>query len=729
MIYMKNIITVAFMLIGSLLLSGNGIAQEKESAENVISKMTIDEKLSQLFGIHDYMTHNIKSTMRASITGKGMMVTSGELEKYNIPGMTFVDGPKGVSYHGKHTVFPAPVLRSFAFDKELEFRIGEALAAETKSCGANYIGAVTLNLTTHPHNGQAELWYGEDPTVAGLLGVELTKGVQNEKDVMACAKHFAMFELETNKGEVNAVIGERALREVYLVPFRKVVQDARIASMMPGYNKVNGIYACEQKQLLTDIARDEWGFEGFYGSDWGFGVYNGLNSIKAGNNIEMPLDVHYRKDTILSFINNGQLTWNEIDELILPTIKTKMEYGANKAYSLGADVIKEHRQLAQECAEKGIVLLKNNNVLPLNSKELKNVLVVGDLAKSGNLGEHFYVPDHRKSDVVTPLKGIRNFFKGTNTTVTFVNGKDRDELNTLADKADAIIVCVGRSDEDQSESVVNPDTNTPMFGMRSAGDREHLDLFLDEQNMIRTVSRSGKKMTVIYFGGSAVITSTWDHLASSIINAGFPGMNGGAALANIIFGKVNPSGKLSYSIFEKESDYPAMPNDPMERATTKDGYDPYKDPYDVEYGYYHGYMLAEKNDIPVSYPFGFGLSYTNFKIDNISTDKKTYGEKDVIKVTCNLTNVGDREGGEVVQVYAGFKNAKIERPVKAIKDFEKVYLEANGSKTVELSIPVKDLAYWDVDSQSWKIEKITYPIYVGNSSRTEDLQIVEVSVE
>lgn len=495
--------------------------------------------------------------------------------------------------------------------------MGEALATETAACGANYIGAVTLNLTTHPHNGQAELWYGEDPFHAALMGVSLTKGIQKDYRVMACAKHFAMFELETNKGEINAVVSPRALNEIYLIPFMKAVQDADIASMMTSYNKVNGTFSSEHKELLTDIARNRWGFKGFYTSDWGFAVYNGLNAIKAGNNVEMPADIHFRADSIYSLMDKGLLNWTDIDNLIRPTIATKLQYGENETHPLSRAEKKELVRLSQEAAEKSIVLLKNEGVLPLQADKQKQVLIVGELAKSGNMGEWHYVPEHDFSDVVTPLRGIRRHLKPYGTRGIYCFGENLNELSLLADKSDAIVVCVGRTDFTQSQNSVDPDTMYPLADY-NGGDRHDLDLSLYEQSILRTVYRAQKKTAVVYFGGSAVITTPWERLAPSFLYAGFGGINGGSALARVLFDEVNPSGKLSFSIFRHESDCPDMPDNPWIKATTKeDGYNPYVDPYDVNYDYYFGYMLADKKDLQVSYPFGFGLSYTTFSVGNI----------------------------------------------------------------------------------------------------------------
>lgn len=724
----QNIKSIATLLF--CVLSGNAVVAQTSNVDKIVSQMTLEEKLSQMYGVHDGTTYTINSALHQGLTGKSLMLSGGGVKRLGIPAMTFVDGPKGISYHGKHTIYPAPVLRGCSFDKDLEYRIGRALGMETAATGGNFIGAVTLNLTTHPRNGQAELWYGEDPWLAAGLGVALTKGIQQDHKVMACAKHYAMFELETNKGEINAVVTPRALNEVYLIPFMKVVEDANIASIMPSYNKVNGIFSSENKYLLTDIARNRWGFKGFYSSDWGFSVYHCLNAIKAGTNMEMPSDIHFKKDSIQGFVDKGLLSWSEIDNLVKPTIATKLQYANNESYRLSREVKEQLRNLSQESAEKSMVLLKNDNhVLPFDASSMKRVLVVGGLAKSGNLGETGYVPSHDYSELITPLRGIRRYLKSSGVSVKYCSGEDLQELSFMAQRADAIIVCVGRNENEQTENAVNPDTSLPLGGYMSAGDRSNLDLSLSEQNIIRTVYRAQKKMAVVYYGGSAVITSTWDHLTPALIFGGFGGANGGMALANILFGKVNPSGKLSFSIFERESDYPVMPDNPWNRATTKDGYNPYISPYNVDYDYYFGYTKADRDNIKVSYPFGYGLSYTSFSLENIKLSKASYGENDEVKMECVVRNTGNRAGGEVVQAYVGTTKSVVDRPEKSLRQFEKVYLQPGESKEVSISIPVKDLAYFDETIDRFKVEKTGYKLFVGTSSRHEDLQEVDFSIE
>lgn len=704
-------------------------AQTEQQAGKLLQEMTEKEKFAQLYGLHDGTQYTLNSTLRQGLTGKGSMVTSGRNSKRGIPGITFVDGPKGVSYHGKHVIYPAPVLRGCSFDRDLEYRVGQALATETKAVGANYIGAVTLNITTHPQCGQAELWYGEDPFHVALMGVSLTRGIQHDHKVMACAKHFAMFELETNKGEINAVVGQRALNEVYLLPFMKAVKDANVASMMTSYNKVNGTFTSENKRLLTDIARNKWGFRGYYTSDWGFSVYNCLNALRAGSNVEMPCDIHFRADSIRAFINAGQYSWAELDNTLRPILSTKLQYGENEAHRLSRDEKKELINLSQEVAEKSMVLLKNNGVLPFNPKGMKQVLVVGQLAKSGNLGEWHYVPDHNFSNIITPLRGLRKLLHPYGVSVVYASGEDLNEVKFLAQKSDAVIVCIGRTDFTQSQVSVDPDTMYPL-ATYNGGDRQNLDITTTELGLMRTCYRNCQNMAVTYFGGSAVITSTWERLAPSIVYAGFGGQNGGLALAKILFGDTNPSGKLSFSIFKHESDYPSMPDDPAFSLSTKyDNFDPHVDAFDVDYDYYFGYRLAEKKGIEVSYPFGYGLSYTTFSVANPATNKKTYSADDVIRVSCTVKNTGNREGAEVVQAYVGTDSSAIDQPQKALKNFAKVNLKAGESKNVELEIPVSDLAYWNESTDNWSIEKTSYTLYVGTSSQDKDLQPLHFNVK
>ncbi len=724
---MKTIYKIGLYLGCFLFSITNSFAQDKPTAEEILAKMTPEQKIKELNGVDDYVQQIFLSAVKKGLTNKSLHSISGGNKKLGIPQLRFTDGHKGVTNGGKWTVFPSTLLRAATFDIELEHKVGLAYSSEAEAAGADLMGGCTVNILRNPRGGRSEESYGEDPFLAGEMGVQLVKGVQESGKVMAMAKHFAMNSIENNRFNVNAITDERTLREVYIPQFEKMVKEGKVSAVMSAYNRVNGVYCAENDMLLNDILREEWGFDGFVMSDWVYGVHSTAKSMKAGLNIEMPMRHYYSQDSIMAAIENKQITWEDVDNAVLQVLRKKLAYGENKPHKLDKEVRKNDEMLSQEVAEKGMILLKNDNVLPFSTQKVKNVVLVGELAKYNNLGEAAYLPDIPRRWEITPYDGVKNFFKGTDVNVWCTDGKNKDEFEKLVSRADAVIVCVGFTSIDEGENFHTSEGIA--FAPHPGGDRDNMNLHQDDINLINLTSRHTRNMAVVVFGGGTPVVSQWISRASALLVAGIPGQNGGHALANILFGKVSPSGKLPYSIYVDENDYPAFPHSHLQMQQPWEiNESEYVDPYDVDYGYYFGYTLADKENIPVSFPFGYGLSYTSFKLDNINTDKNIYNTDDLIKVTCKVTNTGEMKGGETVQVYVGFENAKIDRPIKALKGFEKVYLNPGESKNIEVEIPMKELAYWDVDSKSWKVEKVDYSLYVGNSSRNEDLQELHVSV-
>ena len=723
-IYKLNILFISILASNILWAQKNN-----QSPEYVLSQMSEDDKINELNGVDNYLSWIFNSMLKKGLTNKSALAPSGGNKKLDIPTLLFTDGHKGVTAGGRFTAFPSTLLRGASFDKDLEYRIGQAMSSEAEAAGANLIGGCTANLLRNPRGGRSEESYGEDTYLSGEMATAMVKGVQKSGKIMANGKHFALYSIENNRFNVDVKVDERALREVYLPQFKKMVQEGDLASMMSGYNKVNGVYCSENKHLLTDILRNEWGYKGFVVSDWIYGTYSTAKALKAGLNIEMPMKHYFSKDSIMYAIKTNQITWKDVDNAVLPILKQKLKYGQNDSHRLDASTIQKNRALSQEAAEKGMVLLKNECVLPFSQNKVKTILLVGELAKYHNLGEFTYIPDVPKRLRITPYKGMKNVLKDTNVSVWYTDGKNKDELEKLASRADAIVVCAGFTSIDEAENF-HTSEGQPILPVVGGGDRDNLNLHPDDIALINLCSRYDKKnMVVVLFGGGTPVVSNWINRTSALLVGGIPGMQGGNALANILFGKVNPSGKLPYSIYENENDYPSFPNSHLQAQQPWEiNEKKFQSPFEVKYDYYLGYTLAEKNKIAVSYPFGYGLSYTKFAIDNISTNKQSYSEDDMIEVTCKVTNAGKMQGGEVVQAYVGFENAKVERPAKVLKAFSKVYLSSNQSQNVKLQIPVKDLAYWDVETQSWKVEKIQYTIYVGNSSKAEDLQKVEITV-
>jgi beta-glucosidase len=712
-----------------LIISLGAFSQNTETAESILAKMTPEQKISQLYGVDNYSTFSIQSITKKALTGKSKVLKIGKAAESIITPLAISDGHKGSYTNGDWILFPPTLTRAASFDPELEYKVGKVFSAQAQAAGANIFLGGTNNLLRNPRTGRAEESYGEDTYLTGAMGVQLVKGVQEGNHVMATVKHFAMYSIEDNRYNANINADERTMMEVFLPHFKKLIQEGNAASVMSAYNKVNGEYCGQNKYLLTDILRTDWGFKGFVQSDWTYGVYNTTKAVKAGLNIEMASMRYYSKDSIIAAINRKEITWNDIDNLVLPILKMKLQYGKNEAHILDKKTVQEQRSLAREVAEKSLVMLKNDNILPLSIRTIKNILVVGELGKFNNMGDIVYLCDNPQLKAVTPFQGLKNYLKGSGCELNFTDGKNRVEFRKLATKADAVIVCVGYTSADESEDLVNAD-GLQYHNDKLGGDRENMNLHQLDIDLIRTTPRYCSKSVVVFFGGGTPVVSPWINSTPSLLYAGYYGMEGGNALANILFGKVNPSGKLPYSIFMNEIDYPAFPNNPRKAlASWEINEKKWVDPSDINYGYYLGYTLAEKKNLPVSFHFGYGLSYTNFKIDDISTDKKEYTVDDVIKVKYNVSNIGKVKGAEVVQVYVGFENAKVDRPVKALKGFSKVEVDANGSSTVEVSVPVKELAYWDVNSKLWRVEKIAYPIYVGNSSRFEDLQKVDIAVK
>ncbi len=714
----------------SIIFSVGLRAQSQETAESILAKMTPEEKIDQMYALDGYDDHIIQSILHKGLTNKSITVNGGENKKYDVPGYFFGDGPKGLIEHGNWTFFPATLTRAASFDPELENRIGQVMSAEAEAAGINSIGAATANLLRNPKGGRAEESYGEDTYLSGVMGADLVKGIQASGKVIATAKHFALYSCEENRFNANILADERTMMEVYLPHFKRMVKEGHLKALMTSYNKINGEYASENKFLMKTVLRDYWGYEGLAVSDFVFGMYSTTGPIKVGMNMELPAKEYYKEEAIYKAIENGEITWDDIDALVLQILKVKLEVGQPKAHKVSNAVMKQHTELARESEEKSIVMLKNDNILPYDINEVKNILLVGELAKHHNMGNEGYLGDYPQLRSINPLEGMKNYTKGKNIKVTYTDGKDKKELARLARLADATIVCVGYTQLDEAEYLLDPE-GVPIRGdMTFGGDRENMNLHQLDIDLINMTPRYCKNTTVVFFGAGTPVVSNWINNAPALLYAGYCGLEGGSALARIVFGDVNPSGKLPYSIFVNETDYPAFPYNPRRKTEDWEIYSKdYVDPYEFTYEYYLGYTLSDKENIPVSFPFGFGLSYTDFEINNISTDKTTYSEDETIIVKCQLKNTGNVKGAEVVQVYAGFENAQVERPYKVLKGFTKTELESGNTKTIEIQIPVKDLAYWDVESQTWKVEKIKYPIFVGNSSDNKELTKIEISVK
>ncbi|MFX1273495.1 MAG: beta-glucosidase [Promethearchaeota archaeon] len=673
-------------------LSDNEI---EEKSKKILSIMTLEEKVWQMSGDGTLVKEGPKMLLRYN----SKPIPAGEDKELGIPGIYFSDGPRGVVM-GNSTCFPVSMARGASWDLELEEKIGNIIGIEAKSQGANFFGGVCINLLRHPAWGRAQETYGEDSFHLGAFGEALIKGVQNH--VMACAKHYACNSLENTRFKVDVKIDERTLREVYLWHFKKCVE-AGVASIMSAYNKINGEYCGHNAHLLRDILKNEWKFKGFVITDFIFGIRDGAAAVNAGVDIEMPFQIHMKPKKLLKYLERGKIDEEQVDDAVNRIIKMKLKYahdGDPEIYKKGRIVSKEHVQLALEAARKSIVLLKNDeNILPLNRESINKIAVIGKLADVPNLGDHgssnVYPPY-----VITPLKGIEQS-AGKKIQVLYNSNNKIDELINIARISDIVIIVVGYTYKDEGEHV-------PPKG----GDRSSLRLNDKDETLITKISSINKNCIVILEGGSSIIMEPWKKNVLAILIAWYPGMEGGTALGEILFGDVNPCAKLPIVFPKSENQLPYFD------SSTKS----------IHYEYYHGYKLMDKKGLDPAFPFGFGLSYTSYSYKNIRLNKETINKNNKIEFSVDITNNGNKAGEEIIQLYISYKNSKVDRPVKELKGFTKIYINSRETKTATIILKIKDLAYYDPNLNQWIIEQIDYEAKVGPSSKEDDLLTISFNL-
>ena len=678
-------------------------------AQEIVNQMTLEEKVHLMSG-----RVSMEQMMEDFSNGKHynwIPYPAGGNERLGVPEMKFVDGPRGV-VSGNSTCFPVTVARGATFDKDLEQRIGRAIAKEIRAHGGNLFGGVCINLPRNPGWGRSQEVYGEDSFHLGAMGSALVKGVQ-EENVIACIKHYAFNSMENARFKVNVKADKRTEREVYLAHFKDCI-DAGAACVMSAYNLYQGVHCGHSDYLLNQVLKDEWDFDGFVISDFIWGVKDTVEAANGGMDIEM-CHTKYFGEKLVEAVKNGQVSEETINKAALRIVRTLLAFteADNKEYSRYLIGCKEHIALALEAAEKSMTLLKNDqNVLPFSKEKTKRIAVIGKLGNQENIGDHGSSRVFPKY-VVTPLEGIKRI--AANSEVMFCDGQDLLKAKELAKTADAVVFVVGYNHDDEGEFIGNvDDTNTSQIigeGHRFAvgGDRKgSLGLKRDEIELIKEVGPLNKNSVVVLIGGSMIMIEEWKSDVSSILMAYYPGMEGGTAIAKTLFGDVNPGGKLPFVVPTHESDLPQTDWEATE----------------ITYEYYHGYTKLEKEGKSPSLPFGFGLSYTTFSISNAKFEVRD----NQIIASCEVENTGSCEGDEVVQMYVGFSQSKIDRPVKVLRGFERVSLKPGEKKVVNIACPIEKIKWFNPDTNKWELEMMDYEIYIGNSSDSKDLIAGKVSI-
>ncbi|MGU3587166.1 glycoside hydrolase family 3 protein [Rhodococcus sp. C26F] len=624
-----------------------------QSVDGLIRRMT-DEQLLWLLDGDTPVLRDMAEMMKRF---RQVPYEAGRIDDLGIPGMRFTDGPRGVALQ-RSTCFPVAVARGASFDVELERAIGDAIGREARAHGANLFGGICVNLAPIPGWGRSQESYGEDPLVLGAMGSALVEGTKPW--VLSTVKHFALNSMEEARFLVDVHVDERTLREVYLPHFRMVV-DAGVDSVMTAYNSVNGEWAGENRHLLTEVLREDWGFTGFVHTDWIWGLRNPVESVHAGQDLEMPFR-QQRAGSLPAALRDGRLTRTDLERTAarLLTAQIRLALRALPTPSLEVVASPTHRELARDAARKGTVLLRNEKVagaplLPLCEPTLGRIAVVGRLADSPNLGDQGSSAVNPPS-TSTVLDGLR---ERLGDRVIHVGSEDVETAVAAARDADVAVAVVGFTKADEGESLAALDADAlqllgghlkyrPLAVLRSVkaaitaklrsstkrgGDRHDLHLTDGDVRLIRAVAAANPRTVVVVIGGGTVMLDPWDAEVSAVLMAWYPGMEGGRALADILLGDAEPGGRLPVVVPRRREDLPVV--DWHARRVT--------------YPRWWGQRKLDREGNEAAYPFGFGLGYTTFELNDLSAGPVD-GEH--FSATVTLTNTGARPGRHIVQIYA-----------------------------------------------------------------------------
>ena len=641
---------------------------------------------------------------KASLTSGGDAWHLQGVESKGIPGYMITDGPHGLrkslaSSAGETdldasvpaTCFPPAAGLSSSWNPELIRKVGEAMGEECIQEKVAVILGPGVNIKRNPLGGRCFEYWSEDPYLAGREAIGIVEGVQS-KGVGTSLKHFAANNQETDRLRVDARISPRALREIYLPAFEHIVKTAQPWTIMCSYNRINGVHSAQNHWLLTDVLRDEWGFDGIVMSDWG-ADHDRVASLNAGLNLEMPPS--YTDDQIVYAVRDGLIIPAQLDRMAQGMIdlvnKTRAAMSIDN-YRFDVDA---HDEVAHQAAIESIVMLKNDDaILPLNADPaaVRKIAVIGEFARTPRYqggGSSHITPTRMTSflDVLDERGIAAEFAPGFTLDLEPADPALETQAVDAAKRADTVLMFLGLPEAAESEGF----------------DRETLDIPAKQIALLEQVAAANKNVVVVLSNGSVITVAPWAKNAKGILESWLLGQSGGPALADVIFGQVSPSGKLAQSIPLDINDDPSMLNWPGE-----EGHVDYGEGVFVGYRYYDTYGKA------VGYPFGYGLSYATFEITGVAVAKTG---ANTATVTATVTNTSDVDAAETVQVYVAPGKADVARPKHELKGFTKVFLKAGESKTVTIDLDERAFAYWSEKYNDWHVEAGEYAIEVGVSSR------------
>ncbi len=616
-----------------------------------------------------------------------------------MPAFVLTDGPHGVrsqkgdadalgiSQSEPATCFPPAVALGQAWDPALAERVGAALGDEAQAHGVGVLLGPGINIKRDPRCGRNFEYFSEDPLLSGLLGAAWVRGLQS-RGVGASVKHFAANNAETDRMRASSDIDARALREIYFPAFRRVVEDAAPWTVMCSYNKVNGTHAAQNRWLLTDVLRAEWGFDGAVVSDWG-AVVDRPASVAAGLDLEMPATRGATDAEVVAAVDAGRLDVADVDRAAARVAELAARVADGRRPDIAVDIDAHHR-LARDVAARAIVLLKNDtDLLPLNPNQ--RLAVIGDFAQRPRYqgGGSSHVNATRVDiplDEIRAVAGAADYAQGFTTDGTADSAALVDEAVGVAAAADVAVVFLGLGESQESEGF----------------DRDDIELPADQLALLASVVTAQPRTVVILSHGGALRLDPVAMAVPAILDGALLGQAGGGAIADVLFGEVNPSARLTETVPLRLRDVPAYLNFPGEHGHVRYGE-----------GIFIGYRWYDARDLPVSFPFGHGLSYTRFAYSAPRVDLVG----DEVRVTVEVTNTGDRAGREVAQVYLSLPGSAIVRPPQVLVGFGDADLAAGETATIDIRVTRRELAYWDVRVDEWIVEGGDYVFAIGASSR------------
>ena len=705
-------------------------APVEERVEDALSRMTLEEKVGM-------------TTAQSKFSSRGV-------PRLGIPEVWHTDGPHGIRpevlwddwdqagwTNDSCTAFPALINLAATWDKEMSLLYGRSIGEEARYRKKDILLGPGINICRTPLNGRNFEYMGEDPFLAGQMVVPYVKGVQ-ENGVAACVKHYAVNNQEFQRTQSNSVVDDRTLYEIYLPAFKAAVVEGNAWAIMGSYNLYNGQFNCHNKKLLVDILKGEWGFDGVVVSDWG-GCRISEEAILYGLDIEMGTWTNglrgaasnsYRNyhmaDPYLKGLREGKYTTKELDDKVRRILRVIFRTSMRPEPNYGRFVCPEHYQAARDIAAAGVVLLKNeDNTLPLNVPEGGKIVLVGEnVVKKMVVGGGS--SNLKTAYEINPLEGLQNAY-GDKAQIVWERGYVGDTstsynlVDTGQDLSDdrtpeQLIAAAVEAAKDADYVIFVGGLNKSKNQDNESTDRLQITLPYGQEEVIDALSKVSKKLVVVNISGSPV-AMPWADKADAIVQGWYGGTESGNALADVLTGKVNPSGRLPFTVPYRYEDGPIKIQ--AQYPGIKEEGDQFWQTHYSE-GVYIGYRWYSTKGIEVQFPFGHGLSYTTFEYANAKADKSEMTADQKLLVSVDVTNTGSVDGAEIVQLYINDVQSSIDRPVKELKNFEKVYLKAGETKTVTFEVDAQDLSYFDADKHEWVAEPGDFKVLLGSTS--EDIR-------